>query len=148
MVQKFYRRKRHIKDEKEWCEILPGLDFRIDISIRDLIKISMYIHNMHRSNRIPSEAMEVISEALHKTFLNGTAKITEKDLIKNPSLRVLPSGIWGKTGTVISGTNSHFSYGIFTGGSGDTGIITLVRKGKGTDAAHISAMLLKKEIYQ
>ena len=53
--------------------------------------------------------------------------------------------IWGKTGTVISGTNSHCGYGIFIGGSGRNGIVSILRKGSGTLAAGYSAKILSGE---
>jgi len=131
-----------IKTEKQWSELLAGLDFRIDISIRDLIRLIIFLSK--QETLIPPEAYDIISSALHKTFTEGTAKISGKH---NPGINETvkaTADLWGKTGTVIAGTNSHHSYGLFIGGNKDTGIVTILRKGKGAEAAHLSISLLQK----
>jgi len=135
------------KNESQWCELLAGLNFRADIALKDIMILSIYINkniNNGGGDISPVEA-DTISKALRNTFISGTAKITEKDIEADPVLASLPEKLWGKTGTMIAGTNSHFSYGLFTGGTGEKGIIVLVRKGKGTDAAHLAVKLLKEE---
>ncbi len=132
-----------INSMEEWSSLLAGLDFRTDISVRDLIRLSIFIRNADK--HLPPDAAVLISDALRKTFTSGTAEITDKDISAQRELSHLPPGIWGKTGTVIAGTNSHHSYGIFTGGCGDTGIVTILRKGRGVEAAHLSLLILKKE---
>jgi hypothetical protein len=132
------------KNNKEWSELLAGLNFSTDISVRDIMALTMYIHNP--DNAISSDASAVISGALKKTFTEGTAKPAKNrtDTLIEPA--AISPEIWGKTGTVIAGTNSHHSYGLFTGGSNDTGIIVILRKGKGTDAAHLALSLMNKQI--
>lgn len=131
-----------IKSNKEWSELLAGLDFRTDISVKDLIKLTVYINNP--DNTLPSDASEIIAAALKKTFTEGTAKNSGSDITASNDNRIHQAGLWGKTGTVIAGTNSHHSYGLFTGGLSDTGIIVILRKGKGTEAAHLAMSLLGK----
>ena len=82
---------------------------------------------------------------MKKTFTEGTAKplMNEAHTLIEPA--AVPSGLWGKTGTIIAGTNSHHSYGLFTGGCNNTGVIVILRKGKGTDAAHLALSLFKQE---
>lgn len=141
--QNISMRLPEIKTEAEWSALLAGLDFRTDISVRDLITLSLFIDDADR--RLPRDAAGIITGALRKTFTSGTAKITEKDIASNIGLKIIPPDMWGKTGTVIAGTNSHHSYGLFTGGCGGTGIVTIFRKGRGVDAAHLSVSLLKKK---
>ena len=52
--------------------------------------------------------------------------------------------LWGKTATVIDGTNVPKSYGLFIGGCGDKGIVALVRKGNGNLAGRWARRLLNK----
>lgn len=134
-----------IKNRKEWSELLAGLDFRTDISVSDIMKLSMLIRNS--DNSIPTDSAIIISDALKKTYTDGTAKLKKNDSSGNCPLKMPDSDLWGKTGTVIAGTNSHHSYGLFTGGCGDIGITTILRKGKGADAAHLSLSLLKKHSF-
>lgn len=139
--QKISTRLPEIRSDEEWGSILAGLDFRTDISVRDLIRLSLFIKNA--GTNLHPDAAALITDSLKDTFISGTAEITDKERKKNIAPEILPPGIWGKTGTVIAGTNSHHSYGLFTGGAGDTGIIMILRKGKGADAAHLSPSLLK-----
>ncbi len=130
------------KSSKEWSELLAGLNFSTAISVGDIIKLSMYIHTPHSA--ISPETSAVISGALKKTFTEGTAKPAKTNNEAGIEPASISTELWGKTGTMIAGTNSHHSYGLFTGGYNDTGIIVILRKGKGTDAAHLALSLLKK----
>lgn len=130
-----------INSMEEWSALLAGLDFRADISVRDIIRLSVFIRNAEQL--LPTDAAALISDSLRKTFTSGTAEIKADDAGTVVNHQLFPPDMWGKTGTVIAGTNSHHSYGIFTGGCGDTGIVTILRKGKGADAAHLSLLILK-----
>jgi len=50
---------------------------------------------------------------------------------------------WGKTSTVVAGTNSKHSYGIFIGGDDERGIVVLLRKGNGHLAAKWGMLLME-----
>ncbi|HPJ43380.1 MAG TPA: penicillin-binding transpeptidase domain-containing protein [Spirochaetota bacterium] len=131
-----------IKNEEKWSELLAGLNFSTAIAVRDIIKLTIFIRNPGRD--ISPEASAIIDDALKKTFTLGTAKpsVIKNDTQEKPA--DLYPEMWGKTGTVIAGTNSHHSYGLFTGGCDDTGIIVILRKGKGTEAAHLALSLLRQ----
>lgn len=132
-----------IKNQKDFSTLLAGLNFNGTITIDGIIKLNrcIYMESLNRS----SEEIEVIFNALHKTFSEGTAKEAFDE--KKPengysSNRINRNKLWGKTGTVIAGTNSHYGYGLFTGGTGSTGIVALLRKGTGATAAKESAKIL------
>jgi hypothetical protein len=134
-----------ITDRNGFSTLLAGLNFNATITIDGIIKLNrcIYIENRNRS----SEEIEIIFNALHKTFTEGTAKKTFDE--NNPenifsSDRMNQNRLWGKTGTVIAGTNSHYGYGLFTGGTASTGIVALLRKGTGAIAAKESAKILLK----
>jgi hypothetical protein len=132
-----------IKNRSDFSNLLAGLDFRVTITISGIMKLNRYIYMQNNDHK--SEEVEIIFNALHKTFTRGTAKNTEDD---NPKLNSLSQhgrhnkDLWGKTGTVIAGTNSHHGYGIFTGGITSTGIVAILRKGTGAMAAKESEKLL------
>ncbi len=131
------------KSRAEFSNLLAGLNFGATITIDGLIKLNRYITLTARGKR--SAEFEDIFSALHKTFTDGTAVEThrtgggEKDNVKFKSI----SGLWGKTGTVIAGTNSHRGYGIFIGGGADTGIVSVLMNGTGAKAAIESEKILK-----
>lgn len=132
-----------IKSGKEFSSMLAGLDFNLKITVNGIIKLNRYLC---LPGEEPSSAeKEIIFDALHKTFTEGTAKKTLRES-NHPdnkiSYNATLNNIWGKTGTVISGTNSHFGYGIFTGGTSSMGIVALLRKGTGAPAARESERLL------
>lgn len=127
--------------KKDFASVLAGLDFRVTITVHSMMKLARLIY-LEGSNTASPE-MEKIFTALHKTFSEGTAKDDEKT---ESSLRHhderFEKNMWGKTGTVITGTNSHHGYGIFAGGNSSIGIISLLRKGTGALAAKKSAEIL------
>jgi len=132
-----------IKNETDLSNLLSGTNFRLTITISGIIKLNRYIYAANQ-DRTSGEIVEIF-DALHKTFTEGTAvepdknsilkKIASKDNINKTYL-------WGKTGTIIAGSNSHCGYGIFTGGRGSVGIVTLLRKGTGATAARESEKIL------
>lgn len=136
-----------IKTGRDFSHLLAGLNFNLAITIEGIIKLNRYIY-MGNKDHLSTE-IEVIYHALHKTFTEGTAKKHDEENIQNNSYKniSLPYSIerkelWGKTGTVIAGTNSHCGYGIFTGGLNSTGIVAILRKGTGAIAANESEKIL------
>ncbi len=132
-----------IKNKSDFSNFLAGLNFRMTITIDGIVKLNRYLYLQNKDN--PSKEIEMIFTALHKTFTEGTAKDTEdeKRLQTLSSSNIISKeNLWGKTGTVIAGTNSHHGYGIFTGGINSTGIVALLRKGTGAMAAKEAEKIL------
>lgn len=140
------------KGKKEWSQLLAGLDFRIDFAISDYIKIVRFIASGGYSERgarclpgvTPGE-IAMLRSALGGTFDVGTASgplrtcgddaaytgIAQIEQMGRSSV----SGMWGKTSTIIDGTNRALGYGLFIGGNATTGVVALLRKGNGHLAA-------------
>ena len=155
-----------ISDKKEFARLLSGLDFRVRFTVNDLIKIVQLISPVHTDNSsverakrlFPIEKRDRISQALFNAVRNGTASGTVKPyganinslpLIHNNHYRnvlknsALISSIWGKTSTVVEGTNKKYSYGTFIGGNEEKGVIVILRKGNGHLAAKWGIVLLE-----
>jgi len=132
-----------IKSKADFSNLLAGLNFNVTITVDGLIKLNRYIYLENKDHS--SEEMEVIFNALHKTFTDGTAKENGSEKVSlnlSGSNSNFKKDLWGKTGTVIAGTNNHYGYGIFTGGLSSTGIVAILRKGTGAMAAKESEKIL------
>lgn len=130
-------------DRSGFAGLLAGLNFRTTISVAGIIKLNRFLYTENRDHK--TEASAIIMDALHKTFTEGTASETDAvTTVHNtlPGYNTEKKDLWGKTGTVIAGTNSHCSYGIFTGGKGPVGIVAILRKGTGALAANESGKIL------
>ena len=151
-----------ITDERQWAAMLAGLDFRMSLSMNDYIQIVRFL-NVDAQQRedsicpaVPAQARITIFKALTEIFTKGTASGPVKPYgspnnyiqLKGLTIKegVLPHELWGKTSTVVDGTNRPLSYGLFIGGSGDTGIIALLRKGNGNLAARWVRLVLAQEL--
>jgi len=128
------------------AKIYSGLDFGITVSVSDIMKVLMVTSPgvteqmavMEFRKGVPQHAREKIFRALSGTFINGTGSAGDDERNRAPEDRDLPpvpDGMWGKTSTVIDGTNMPVAYGIFSGGIEDTGIIVLMKGGNGHFAA-------------
>ncbi len=145
------------------AEILAGLDFRISLGIADLIKIAALFQPVEPVNKrvrnirnsIPLWGRNAILEALYGTFIKGTAAFHregEKPVAMKNSLifsrenalllNNKNDGLWGKTSTVIDGTNKPVSYGIFLGALETKGIILFLKNSNGHNAAKWGKILL------
>jgi hypothetical protein len=152
-----------IRSEKEFSRLLSGLDFRMKLSVGDLMKIIQFISPVNIDNgpvdmakRLYSAETDIIHRALIDTVEKGTAsgnlkpygsELNYRPLLESDKKDVLSgeyhSGeIWGKTSTIIEGTNRMHSYGIFIGGDDERGVIVLLRKGNGHIAAKWGILLL------
>lgn len=147
--------------EQQWAKMLAGLDFRADFNVRDYMRLVQFLSP--NSVRMPKAGCLVLSEheksiifqALCSTFTAGTASgkikpygspinYSELGVWTNKSDKQdLPGEMWGKTATVLDGTNRPVSYGLFIGGCADRGIITLLRKGNGSLSARWARVLMK-----
>ncbi len=145
--------------EKQKAEILSGLDFRMKISVKDMIRItrvlspvSCYDRKIHAfRNRFQTASLTALQQSLRGTFVNGTASGSLKSKNRySQNLRdfdlndLIYRGIWGKTSTVIDGTNTPVAYGLFTGGVGNKGIICIMRDVTGHTASRWAAFLLNR----
>jgi SpoIID/LytB domain protein len=153
-----------IESGKEFSKLLSGLDFRMRLSVKDLMKIVRFIspiyidnHRIDMAKRLYAAETDIIHTALIDTIEKGTAsgdlkpygsELSYRPLLENYEKRDVPGrdGIdgkmWGKTSTVIEGTNSRHSYGIFIGGDDERGVVVVLRKGNGHIAAKWGILLL------
>ena len=129
----------NINSRADFPYILAGLNFDITINIDGLIKLNRFFYREKMKHS--SEKFVTIINALHRTFIDGTAKDENSSISNYYKNR---ERLWGKTGTVIAGTNNHYGYGIFIGGSDSVGIVSIIRKGTGANAAHESKKILLK----
>jgi len=136
-----------VKTEKEFALFLAGLNFDYTINIKGLIRLAMLVSEGGCSDariekfreRIGPDEFNIICSAMHDTMDIGTGSIKkERHRGTNPSTGIREF-MWGKTGTVIAGTNSHCGYGLFLGGYRNFGIVAILRKGTGAVAADYSA---------
>ncbi len=155
-----------ISGQREWASLLAGLNFSINFSLRDLIKIAGLIYpETNRDEKIesfrkyfPVQYRLRIFQALTNTFIKGTAmypaetsqRIKKKynsEFSQDLQKILLKSveGLWGKTSTVIDGTNIPLSYGMFLGGYKGAGVVVFLRKGTGHMAAQWGKILLLRK---
>jgi hypothetical protein len=136
-------------NNREFALILAGLDFRATVSVRGLVKLAMLVSPCDQSDerilafrkKIRADEFSFIRSALCSTMTIGTGSHCGEN--GNSRLEEYKRiSAWGKTGTVISGTNSHCGYGIFIGGYGRFGIVSILRKGTGSMAADYSGNVL------
>ena len=141
---------------------LAGLDFSISWKVRDMMMLACHLSKsliftkgitMNNDGQV-SLPSAVILKALHETVSGGTASGREK---RQGYMELLPSDdeeldgyaasgeYWGKTSTVIHGSNDPGSYGIFLGGNKTEGIFTLLKGGSGHCAARWALHLLRQE---
>ena len=147
-----------IKTTEQWSRLLAGLDYKISFSVKDYIRVLRYLNFTAENDSvfIPVEQRTIILKSLKDTFTKGTASGKLKpygspknfdglaEILKQKESQ-LHSEIWGKTATIIDGTNKPESYGLFIGGLGNIGIITLIRKGNGNLAARWAQVLLSND---
>lgn len=152
-----------ISTKREWTDLLAGLDFRVSFTVRDLIAIARYFYCSNTGDAMPSvsgimvpyqEKMKIF-HGLQETFTRGTAFEQKKRSGAPYNYRCLEiadtdtagrqlTELWGKTSTVIDGTNKPESYGIFMGGNGTQGIIVILRKGTGNMASRWARRILQQ----
>ncbi len=151
-----------VKGRAEWARRCAGLDFQVSMRLGDLVKIAMLVSGVSTSNdgvnrlreEIDREGLVRIRRALAATFTEGTAALPVhpagpecnwKDpvgLTSDMQQQPVDAGLWGKTSTVIDGTNLPLGYGMFLGGKDERGIIVILRKGNGHLAAQWGRLIL------
>ena len=150
-----------IANDSQWAKMLAGLDFRIDFRVQDYIRLVQFLNSGTLRSRIspcgdlPDTERIAIFQAMGDTFISGTAsgkirpygsRINYTELLasmKGSDQKEVPGVMWGKTATVLDGTNRPVSYGLFIGGSGDRGIVALLRKGNGSLSARWARIMLQ-----
>lgn len=154
-----------IAGEKQWAELLAGLDFRVSFTVNDCMRLARYLYFGNAGDPMPAgpelsipfhEKMQIL-KGLRETFTRGTALEQNKrtgapcnylcldKAGKDDSDRQLLE-LWGKTSTVVDGTNKPVSYGIFLGGNGTRGIIVIVRKATGNMASRWARRILLQTV--
>jgi hypothetical protein len=157
------------KSQEDKIKNFAGLDFKYRFRLSGLIKMVQFLSlketadsNINELKQLfPGEKLEKLRHALQNTFISGTAYWKETDSIKKNkvskefmeqcSKEIMQSKkgrnenkLWGKTSTIIHGSNKLVSYGLFIGGDDKTGIITLLRGSNGHVAAQWAKCILNK----
>lgn len=152
-----------ISSNRQWAELLAGLDFRVSFSVSDFINIARYIYcgsaeDIEKSFsgiKVPYQEKMKIFQGLQETFTRGTASELKKrsgascnylslENANNENSSRQLTELWGKTSTVIDGTNKPVSYGIFLGGNGREGVIVILRKATGNMASRWARRILSQ----
>ncbi len=124
----------------EFARLLAGLDYRVRFSVRDAIALARLVYPDAPPNpalRLSGERRDIIARALFQTMISGTAG---NDMAKRPAdANAAP---WGKTATVLSGSNRLAGYGLFLGGAGDRAVFVALRGGTGARAAQAALGIL------
>ena len=137
----FTVRKRYSR--AGFSRIMCGLDFDVKVTVSDLVKLTRLVHSLGRKENVNGvlhdlgeNEISLIAGALHRTFTTGTVS----EPVKKTGINT--DELWGKTGTVLTGTNFHASYGIFIGGNHSTGIVALMPEGNGKNCAAMAVRFL------
>ena len=151
-----------IKKKRDWARRCAGLDFQVSLRVEDLVKVAMLVSGESSENeevnrlrrKIYPEGLAMLRRALARTFTMGTAALpvhpsgpecnweTPVRLTSEMRQQPVDAGLWGKTSTVIDGTNLPLGYGMFLGGRDDRGILVILRKGNGHLAAQWGRLIL------
>ena len=148
--------------QRGFARILAGLDFTMRFRITDFLKLLRLVSGvspddpqiMAVRNRIPVDMRNVLLQSLFRVVRHGTASpgphgeqkklLSNQEVCDNNESDDIAMAVFGKTATVMDGTNRACSYGIFIGGAGDTGVMVLLRNGNGHRAAQYGIMLLRE----
>lgn len=148
--------------DRGFARLLAGLDFSMRFRITDYITLLRLVSDvpledpriMAVRNSIPADMRNVLRGALIRVVREGTAAAMHGDERKkllynqeeydNNDSGGMTVAVFGKTATVMDGTNRACSYGIFIGGAGGTGVVAVLRNGNGRRAARYGIMLLRK----
>ncbi len=129
-------------DRAGFAKLLCGLDFEVKVRVQSLVRLTVLLKNLSLGKAegflkgLGGDDMDKIMTALRHTFISGTASLElQKDL---PGER-----FWGKTGTVMTGTNQHISYGIFMGGYEDLSMVSIMPRSHGEVCARNSLRVMR-----
>jgi len=151
-----------IKKKRDWARRCAGLDFQVSLRVEDLVKVAMLVSGESSENEevnrlrreMNPEGLAMLRRALAQTFTMGTAALPvhpagprcnwEPPVLLTGKMEQRPvdAGLWGKTSTVIDGTNLPLGYGMFLGGRDDRGVLVILRKGNGHLAAQWGRLIL------
>ncbi|HSV95698.1 MAG TPA: hypothetical protein VLM75_02060 [Spirochaetota bacterium] len=124
---------------RESAHLLAGLDYRFGLSVRGLVALARLVspgENASFEIQIAPGRRAIISRALFDTMDTGTAAGVLG------TGRSDPDRSWGKTATILSGTNRLTGYGLFLGGYGENGILIILKDGTGAQAGRWAVSLL------
>jgi len=152
----------NVSGNRKFARLLGGLDFSMRFRGADFITLLRLVSDvpledqqiMTVRNSISAEMRNILRRSLIRVVRDGTASPRpgddEKKILynqekydNNDSADVIEA-VFGKTATVMDGTNRACSYGIFIGGTGDTGVMVLLRNGNGHRAARYGVRLLRE----
>ncbi|HON77062.1 MAG TPA: hypothetical protein PK544_01105, partial [Spirochaetota bacterium] len=152
----------NVSGNRKFARLLGGLDFSMRFRGADFITLLRLVSDvpledqqiMTVRNSISAEMRNILRRSLIRVVREGTASPRpgddEKKILynqekydNNDSADVIEA-VFGKTATVMDGTNRACSYGIFIGGTGDTGVMVLLRNGNGHRAARYGVRLLRE----
>ncbi len=131
-------------DRAGFAKVLCGLDFEVKVKVRSLVKLACLVNDLISGkatgvfNGLGQEEIDTIKTALHSTFISGTASLGLKEDLRGRA-------VWGKTGTVMTGTNRHLSYGIFMGGYEDIVMVAIMPRSHGEVCAQNSYRIMCEE---
>jgi hypothetical protein len=143
--------------QRSWPRVIAGLENCTLFSADDYIRIAMLFSGKkcvdekieNARSKISRLSIDIMESGLKKTFTIGTAspkteaigteinQLSEADIPKNSK----DTAWWGKTATLLDGTNQPKGHGIFIGGRGNTGIVVIIRSGNGHLASMWARML-------
>ena len=148
--------------DRSFARLLGGLDFSMRFRIEDFMRLLRLVSDVPVEDRMILAVRESIStdmrnelrEALFRVVREGTASAGRSDEQKkllynqkkcdNNGPGDISVAVFGKTATVMDGTNRACSYGIFIGGTGAVGVMVLLRDGNGHRAAQYGMSLLRE----
>lgn len=149
-----------VRDDREFARLLAGLDYRVRFTVRDMMALCRVLApgeagepRIERTReRIPVRFRAQMLHALYATFQNGTASHIAADSLREPGTALADADdvvrggapIWGKTATVLDGTNVACGYGYFLGGDTRRGIVVIMRNGIGAAAAGWARILMSR----
>ncbi len=158
-----------IKNDREFSHLLAGLDYRLKFTVKDMINIARLFPLTAENNneieplkqKMTLEARTIIYNALLGTMIKGTASYNETipgnghEHVKRQGKAESGAGpltadnckVWGKTASILHGTNKIKRYGVFMGGCGNRGILLIYRNANGRKAAKLAVDICFKRGY-
>jgi hypothetical protein len=147
---------------RDFARLLAGLDFSMRFRVTDYMKLLRLVSGVPVEdtelqavrNSISTDMSNILQHSLRMVVREGTASpdnrekqkklLNNRKSCENNDPGDITTAVFGKTATVMDGTNRACSYGIFIGGAGTVGVMVLLRNGNGHRAAQYGMMLLQR----